>query len=143
MSGTNSQSKHITLLSQHDLAGFGNGGEGIGLQQARDGRRVLYIAHEQGPKDFTAVDVTDPRKPKIVIQTELPHADVRSNSLAVFEDLLLVAYQTSRPGLRPAGVGIYDISDPGSPEKISHFDTSGPDSRGAHCCGSLTAGTPT
>ena len=71
--------------------------------------------------------------PSIVIQTELPHADVRSNSLALVDDLLLVAYQTSRPGLEPAGVGIYDVRDPTTPRLVSHFSTSGEYSRGAHC----------
>ena len=127
------ESKNMTLISQHELNGFGNGGEGIGLQAASDGRRILYIAHERAPKDFTSVDVTDPKNPKIVAQTSLPHNDVRSNSLAVYEDLLLVAYQTSRPGLEPAGFGTYDVSDPENPRQISHFDTSGPYSRGAHC----------
>ena len=93
----------------------------------------MYIAHEQAPKDFTSVDVTDPKNPKMVVQADLPHSDVRSNSLTVYEDLLLVAYQTSRPGLKPAGFGTYDISDPENPRQISHFDTSGPYSRGAHC----------
>ncbi|MDP6453632.1 MAG: hypothetical protein QF898_10020, partial [SAR202 cluster bacterium] len=127
------ESKNMKLISQHELNGFGNGGEGMGLQVASDGRRIMYIAHEQAPKDFTSVDVTDPKNPKIVAQTDLPHSDVRSNSLAVYEDLLLVAYQTSRPGLQPAGFGTYDISDPENPKQISHFDTSGPYSRGAHC----------
>jgi len=133
MTSAGAEIKNMTLLSQHKLDGFGNGGEGLGLQVASDGRRILYIAHEQAPKDFTSVDVTDPKNPKIVVQTDLPHNDVRSNSLAVYEDLLLVAYQTSRPGLTPAGFGTYDISDPENPKHISHFDASGPYSRGAHC----------
>ena len=133
MNNRSAESKNLTLISQHELNGFGNGGEGIGLQATSDGRRIMYIAHEQAPKDFTSVDVTDPKNPKMVVQTDLPHSDVRSNSLTVYEDLLLVAYQTSRPGLKPAGFGTYDISDPENPRQISHFDTSGPYSRGAHC----------
>jgi hypothetical protein len=133
MPQTTEQAKNIRLIAHHDLNGFGNGGEGIALQAMRDGRRILYIAHERGPKDFTGVDVTDARKPKLVVQTELPHNEVRSNSLALVDDLLLVAYQTARPGLKPAGVGIYDVSDPASPKRVSFFDASGPRSRGAHC----------
>ena len=133
MNNRSAESKNLTLISQHKLNGFGNGGEGIGLQTTSDGRRIMYIAHEQAPKDFTSVDVTDPKNPKMVVQIDLPHSDVRSNSLTVYEDLLLVAYQTSRPGLKPAGFGTYDISDPENPRQISHFDTSGPYSRGAHC----------
>ena len=130
MAESTAEAKNITLLAQHDLDGFGNGGEGIALQALADGCRILYIAHERAPKDFTGVDVTDPRRPHIVVQTELPHDSVRSNSLGLVEDLLLVAYQTATPGLTPAGVGVYDVSNPSEPKQVSFFDTSGPYSRG-------------
>ncbi len=74
-------SKKMRLLAQHDLAGFGNCGEGMVIQLARDGRRVLWLAHESAPKNITAVDVTDPRKPTVIVQTDLPHREMRSNSL--------------------------------------------------------------
>ncbi|RYF36871.1 MAG: hypothetical protein EOO21_00890 [Comamonadaceae bacterium] len=123
----------MKLLSQHELGGFGGLGEGMGLQLAKDGRRILWLAHESAPKNFTGVDVTDPRNPKMLVQTELPHMKVRSNSLDVCGDLMVVAYQTQVPGLKPAGVDIFDISTPESPRLISHFDCSGPYSRGVHC----------
>ncbi|MCI0791443.1 MAG: hypothetical protein J4O02_06695, partial [Chloroflexi bacterium] len=127
------EAKNIRLIAQHKLDGFGNGGEGIALQKTSDGRRIIYVAHECAPKDFTAVDVTDPKNPTTVVQTDLPHSNVRSNSLDLVGDILLVAYQTARPGLKPAGMGIYDVSDPANPKQISFFDTSGPFSRGVHC----------
>ena len=133
MTQTGTEAKNLRLLAHHDLNGFGNGGEGIALQAARGGRRILYIAHERAPKDFTVIDVTDPTNPSLVVQTELPHGDVRSNSLALVGDLLLVAYQSARPGVIPAGMGIYDVSDPANPNRVSFFDTSGPHSRGTHC----------
>ncbi len=133
MTDGNAQAKNLKLISQSTLGGFGNGGEGLALQAAPGGRRILYVAHESGPKDFTAVDVTDPASPRVVVQTEVAHEKVRSNSLDLVGDLLLVAYQTSEPGLEPAGMGVYDVSDPARPRKVSHFDTSGPHSRGAHC----------
>ena len=126
------EARGLRLLAQHDLNGFGNGGEGTALQATSDGRRILYIAHVSPPIDFTAVDVTDPRNPIVVTQTRLPHDRVRSNSLALVGDLLLVAYQTTDPGLKPAGIGLYDVSDPATPKPVSFFDTSGPLSRGAH-----------
>ena len=73
----------MKLLSQHTLNGFGGMGEGMSIQLARDGRRILWLAHESAPKNFTAVDITDPRSMKVVVQTDLPHAQMRSNSLAV------------------------------------------------------------
>ena len=133
MADVKAEIKGLKLLGHHNLGGFGNGGEGLAIQTTRDGRRLMYFAHECAPKDFTVIDVTNPRKLHVVAQTNLPHDKVRSNSLALVDDLLLVAYQTSQPGLKPAGVGIYDVRKPESPKKLAFLDTSGPHSRGAHC----------
>ena len=127
------ETKNLRLLAHHDLNGFGNGGEGIALQTVAGGRRVLYIAHESGPKDFTGIDVTDPHTPRVVVQTELPGEELRSNSLALVGDLLLVAYQSLEPGTPLVGVRTYDVSNPSKPKLVSFFDTSGTHSRGAHC----------
>jgi hypothetical protein len=124
----------MRFLSHHDLGGFGTCGEGTALLE-RGGRRYLYIANERGPVNFTVADVTDPREPRVLAQTRLPHGDVRSNSLALSEELLLVAYQVARPGLQPAGVEVFDLSDPAEPRAIGFFDTSGPGSRGTHWIG--------
>ena len=95
-------SKHeafnMRLIAHDTLNGFGNGGEGISLQIAGDGRRILWIAHESAPTNFTGVDVSDPRQPKLICQTQLPHNRVRSNSLEVTGDILAVAYQTAVHG---------------------------------------------
>ncbi len=123
---------NMTLLAHHELAGFGGMGEGIAMQLTDDGRRVLWLAHESAPKNFTAVDVSDPRNPKLLVQTELPHMKVRSNSLDVSGNLMAVAYQVQEPGLQPAGFDIFDISTPETPKLLSHFDCSGPWSRGVH-----------
>ncbi len=133
MSDGTAQAWNMRLISQSDLGGFGNGGEGLALQATSDGRRILYVAHESGPKDFTALDVTAPSEPIIVAQTEVPNDRVRSNSLDMVDDLLLVAYQGKKVGDAPVGMGVWDVKDPENPVKISHFDTSGPHSRGAHC----------
>src|SRR5215217_9604916 len=120
---------NFKLLAQHELDGFGGMGEGMSVQIAPDGRRIIWLAHESAPKNFTAVDVSDPRQPKMVCQTDLPHADVRSNSLELTGNILAVAYQTKRPGMKPAGMDLFDISVPENPKHISFFDCSGPKSR--------------
>src|SRR5947208_11968546 len=94
-------SLNMKLVSHHELQGFGGIGEGMGMQLARDGRRILWLAHESAPKNFTAVDVTDPKNLKMVVQTELPHAKVRSNSLDVVGDVMAVAYQTNAVNTKP------------------------------------------
>jgi hypothetical protein len=123
---------NMRLLAHHALQGFGGIGEGMGMQIAHDGRRILWLAHESAPKNFTGVDVTDPRAPKVVVQTELPHAKVRSNSLDIVGDIMVVAYQTREAGLKPAGFDVFDIAKPETPRLVSHFDASGPHSRGVH-----------
>jgi len=129
---TTDMSKRMRLLAHHELDGFGNVGEGMVIQLARDGRRVLWLAHESAPKNVTGVDVTDPRKPAVIVQTDLPHADMRSNSLDLAGDLLVVAYQTARAGLKPAGFELFDVADPSLPRSVGFFDASGPHSRGVH-----------
>src|SRR3954468_14350764 len=129
------QSHNMTLLAHHTLNGFGGMGEGMAMQLCKDGRRVLWLAHESAPKNFTAVDVTEPRAPKVIVQTDLPHAQMRSNSLEVSGDLMAVAYQVSQFGLKPAGFELFDISVPEKPRSISFFDASGPRSRGCHQLG--------
>jgi len=123
---------NFKLLAHHQLDGFGGLGEGIAVQIAKDGRRIIWLAHESAPKNFTAVDVSDPRLPKLVVQTELPEAFMRSNSLEITGDIMAVAYQTKKPGLKPAGFELFDISVPENPRSIAFFDASGPFSRGVH-----------
>lgn len=123
---------NMKLLAHHELDGFGGLGEGMAMQMTADGRRILWLAHEAAPKNFTGIDVTDPTNPKMVVQTELPHARVRSNSLDVVGNIMAVAYQTQVVGLEPAGVDLFDISTPEAPKLLSHFDCSGPYSRGVH-----------
>src|SRR3974390_3886040 len=114
---------NFKLLAHDMLGGFGGMGEGMAVQIAKDGRRIIWLAHESAPKNFTAVDVTDPKNPKMVVQTELPHAKVRSNSLDVVGDVMAVAYQTSAVNMKPAGFDLFDISSPERPNLISHFDS--------------------
>jgi hypothetical protein len=125
-------SLNMKLLAHDTLDGFGGMGEGVAIQCLPGGMRVLWLAHENAPKNFTAVDVTEPRAPRIVAQTELPHASMRSNSLEVSGNLMAVAYQVSKPGLAPAGFELFDISVPERPRSIALFDASGPHSRGCH-----------
>ena len=129
----------MRYLGRHDLGGHGNCGEGIALLE-RGGRRYLYLAHERGPANFSVLDVTDPRAPRLLTQTMLPHGGVRSNSLAVSGELLVVAYQVDTPGERPAGIEVYDLSRPAEPRPVSFLDLSGPHSRGTHWVG-FTVGT--
>ena len=105
------------------------------MQLTKDGARILWLAHESAPKNFTAVpNVTDPKNPKIVARATcrnricVPLTRWRRSG-----DILAVAYQTGEPGLKPAGFELFDISTPEEPRKASaFFECSGPGSRGVH-----------
>jgi hypothetical protein len=124
--------RNFKLLAQNDLGGFGGMGEGMSVQIAKDGRRIIWLAHESAPKNFTGVDVSDPRKPKVVVQTDLPQSHMRSNSLELSGEIMAVAYQTKDPGQQPAGFELFDVSVPEHPRSISFFDCAGDHSRGVH-----------
>lgn len=123
---------NLHLLGHNDLGGAPNAGEGLAMKVTRQGQRFLYIAHENPPMALSVLDVTDPRDPTVAWQMPLPHDEVRSNSLALRGNILLMAYQTSKPGMQPAGVQAFDVSQPTSPREIAFFDTSGPSSQGVH-----------
>ena len=125
--------RNMRLISHHDLNGFGNIGEGVHLHQTGDGRRVLYMAHESAPKDITSVDVTDIANPRLLAQTELAYGHLRSNSLSIVDDTMLVAYQSLEPGQPGTGMGVYNISNPEEPRQIGFMDLGGEYSRGCHC----------
>ena len=59
--------------------------------------------------------------PKIVARADLPQSHMRSNSLETVGDILAVAYQTTQPGLQPAGFELFDISVPENPRSITLF----------------------
>src|ERR1039457_4518536 len=95
---------NFKLLAQNDLGGFGGMGEGMSITIAKDGRRIIWLANESAPKNFTGVDVSDPRNPKVVVQTDLPQSFMRSNSLECSaNNIMTVAYQSKKTGHRPAG----------------------------------------
>ena len=134
---------NFNFIAHHALDGFGGMGEGMSIQIAPDGRRILWLAHESAPKNFTAVDVSDPRQPKVVVQTDLPQVHMRSNSLETCGNLMAVAYQTQKKGQQPAGFELFDISTPEKPRSISFFDCSGATSRGCISSGFAMANTST
>jgi hypothetical protein len=126
------ESANIRLVGHTDLNGHGNGGEGLALTQYPDRRRVLFLAHESSPVCFSAVDVSDRSRPRVLAQVPTVSPDVRCNSLGLSGTTLIVAHQTARIGLPNAGVRIYDVANPAAPRELSFFDTSGPHSRGVH-----------
>src|SRR5215217_5818451 len=92
------ESYGLRVIGHDLLQGQGGVGEGMSLQKTKDGRRIMWLAHEGPPTNFTAVDVSDPKKPKVVVQTQLPHNRVRTNSREPCGAIMAVAPQTANRG---------------------------------------------
>ena len=90
---------NMTLLAHHTLDGFGGIGEGMAIQEARDGRRILWLAHEGPPKNFTGGWTSAIRAGPRGDRADgiCAHRNVRSNSLDLSGELMAVAYQTMGP----------------------------------------------
>jgi hypothetical protein len=124
--------QNLKLIGHNDLGAGPNAGEGLAMKITPSGRWLFYVAHENPPMAMSILDVTDPTKPELVYQAEVPHNDVRGNSLAIHGDTLLLASQCRVPGQQPAGFTVFDLSDPIQPREVAFFDTSGPHSQGVH-----------
>src|SRR5438552_4154328 len=132
------EAKAMELVAHHELGGNGDGGEGMAIQQ-RDGRRILYLAHEGQKTCLSVLDVTDPKAPALLNQLPSPGPGVaRCNSLGLAGDILAVANQTLKPGQKPAGMWLLDLSDLSRVRRakslgdlsLACFDTSAPPPRG-------------
>ena len=139
--GDAAEQKNMFLIGHSDLNGHGDGGEGLALQQRPDGRRILYIAHEERTVCLSIVDVTHPEAAVLLNQLPSPGPGItRCNSLGLSGNVLAVANQTLNVGQGPAGMWVLDVSDLSRIQKatsmhdlaLSFFDTSGPNSRGVH-----------
>ena len=124
---------NFKLLAHHELAGFGGMGEGMSIQIAKDGRRIIWLAHESAPKNFTGVDVTDPR------DAEDRGADRPAGQASCAPTRWRRSATSWRSrisarssGQKPAGFELFDISVPETPKSIAFVDRSGPGSRGVH-----------
>jgi hypothetical protein len=99
-----------------------------------------YIGHMSPPLGTSIIDVSDPRKPRIVSEISLP-AHIHSHKVRVHGDLMLVNNELYRAagGERPAdfegGIKVYDTKDKTRPRQIGHYKSGGShrfDSDGAY-----------
>ncbi len=90
---------------------------------------VAFIAHMSAPLGTTVVDVSDPAHPRRLAELQIP-TGTHSHKVRAANGLMLVNRE-SVPSDRPAtdgvrvGLGIYDVSHPGSPREITHWQSGG------------------
>ena len=130
------EASNMRIVGHNDLNGKGNGGEGLALTQYRDGRRVLFLAHESAP------DLLQRRRRHRHGQAGRDHpgrTPSRPTSAAIHSDCRARRSSSHtrrrRFGLPNGGMRVFDVADPAHPKEIAFFDTSGPHSRGVHFVG--------
>lgn len=118
-------SANIRHLSRMELAGGGQ----IVLQGS-----TAFVGHQHGPEGTTIMDVSDPRKPKVISQIMCSHPWSHTHKVRVTGDIMVVNSEIE-PGkgkvseYPEGGFRIYDIKDKTNPKLITFHKTHG---KGVH-----------
>jgi hypothetical protein len=118
-------SANIRHLSRMELPGGGQ----IVIQGT-----TAFVGHQVGPEGTTILDISDPRKPKIVSQIMSPHPWSHTHKARVVGDIMVVnsEREPGKGNLREypeGGFRIYDVKDRTNPKLITFHKTYG---KGVH-----------
>ena len=118
-------SSNIRHLCRMEIAGGG--------QIVIDGN-YAYIGHQHGPQGTTILDISDPRRPKILSSLNPGHPSSHSHKVRVVGDLMLVNSEYERGHIRreeypDGGFRIYDVKDRTNPKLVVFVKTYG---KGVH-----------
>ena len=118
-------SANIRHLSRMELPGGGQ----IVIQGT-----TAFVGHQVGPEGTTILDISDPRKPKIVSQIMCPHPWSHTHKARVVGDIMVVnsEREPGKGNLREypeGGFRIYDVKDRTNPKLITFHKTYG---KGVH-----------
>ena len=116
------ESLNMRLLGHSDM-----NGQGETMQVVGHGNHI-YVGHFKPPVGVSVVDVSDPRRPRVVKQIPaLP--GTRSLKLQAAQGMLVVA--SEQFGTTPAqtGITVYALDNPADPRPVGFFETRG---RGPH-----------
>jgi hypothetical protein len=129
--------RNVTRLSHLDLPGAGQ-------VTVEDG--YAYVGHITNKQRLgtSILDVSDPRRPKLVSQLHLDEPDSHSHKARVIGDLMIVNVEQNtgplgrkaenlsseeQPPYKEGGFKLYDVSDRAKPKLTAHHRTFG---RGVH-----------
>jgi hypothetical protein len=91
-----------------------------------------YVGHMGESRVGTSVvDVSDPRRPRVVAQLETPPG-VHSHKVQVVDDVLLVNYERNpfeQPAAWQGGLKVFDVSQPAQPRELAFLEMPG---KGVH-----------
>ena len=95
---------------------------------------IAYIGHMRSPHGTSVIDVSDPKNCRELASISMPPG-THSHKVRVANDLMIVNHEVNGADPQPApesfagGIGIYDVSNPHQPKKITNWDTHG---KGVH-----------
>jgi hypothetical protein len=122
--------KGLRLLGHSDLAGFGNGGQ-IVVKRMGKSKYLAFVSHMQG-KAFTILDVSEPSKPKIILQKDT-YEGTLSHKLRIHKGRYLVLNcekaRDENVTRFDSGFRIFDLKDENEPRELSFTRVEG---RGVH-----------
>lgn len=115
--------------------GSAKGVKRVGFHDCYGGGQVYvdngfaYIGHIHAPSGTSIVDVRDPKNPKEVVYYEMP-AGTHSHKARAVNGLLVTNHEIDPAGKGDTsgfkgGLGIYDVSNPLKPRKITDWVTHG------------------
>ena len=117
-------SGNIRHLSRVELPGGGQ----IAVQG-----QYAYVGHQNGPEGTTILDISDPRKPKIVSRLMTANFVTHTHKVRVVGDLMFTNSEhqpgTPRAKFADPGFVIYDVKDKANPKLVKFVRTHG---RGVH-----------
>jgi hypothetical protein len=88
---------------------------------------TLYVGHMRPTNGTTIIDITDPRKPKIIAKIDV-HEGWHSHKVRVTGGIMIVnqeKFGKSSPADSGGGIDIYDVSKPDKPRLITSWRTAG------------------
>jgi hypothetical protein len=113
---------NTTLVSHFDCPGGG---------QVWVEGTTLYIGHMQWPSGTSILDVSDPRRPRMLASVDLPEG-WHSHKVRVANGIMIVNHEqlgTTDAAEFGGGIAIYDVARPSAPKLITKWRTAG---RGVH-----------
>lgn len=122
------ESRNMRLVGQTDLNGHGD------CMHVNLKGHYAFVGHMGESRVGTSiVDVSDPRKPRLVTQLETPPG-THSHKVQVVDDILLVNYERSalyEPEAKSwqGGLKVFDIKNPEQPRELAFLRMSG---KGVH-----------
>ncbi len=117
-------SSNIRHLSRMELPGGGQ----IVIQG-----NFAFVGHQNGPEGTTILDISDPRKPKILSRLMTPNFVTHTHKVRVVDDLMFTNSEwqpgTARAKFEDPGFGIYHVKDKSNPKLVKFMRTYG---KGVH-----------